>query len=691
MVIGMNENLLERYELSLERIREVRQEQCLDGNYRTYFERTAAFLLEMADTYEYVKSGKMKQASMEELQAHNKKLYEDVLPENYGTSYANPAYAVKELGEEYGQLLSFLYAELRGLIVFAYEQDLIEMLIRMELFLEIYQTFSCAWEEEKRLPVYEEIRQIIYWFISDYSEPEAEKRLADQLCSNRDFALRIIMESDLEDLRYLYYFGEYITDSELKTAKHLNEMSAEEIKLMADTYTEGYRIGFEVGGKDITKKKTVNIRYALGFERMIRESVRGFEKIGMQSVIYRAGVSAFHNKGVNRIGYFGTSANKQYDYDHKDDQALYLDKQFVNRKLEVLKKAYENLKEEAGAHGGPAVVEIFGETPFVPETKAEALRLSEKQQKLVVEYMSAAGELQNEYIKGDERSFTIIAFPVPPIGDQYEEIFDEIVKINTLDYKLYQTIQQTIIDTLDKAKYVQIKGMGENRTDLKVMLHELENPQKETNFENCVADVNIPVGEVFTSPVLTGTTGILHVSRVFLGELEYKDLEIIFTDGMITSYRCANFEREEENRKYIKENVLFHHDTLPLGEFAIGTNTVAYIAAKKYGIADKLPILIAEKMGPHFAVGDTCYSHEEDSMTYNPDGKAIIARDNEVSVLRKNDSRKAYFNCHTDITIPYDELGELSAVTAEGEILPIIEKGRFVLDGCEELNRPFLS
>ena len=105
---------------------------------------------------------------------------------------------------------------------------------------------------------------------------------------------------------------------------------------------------------------------------------------------------------------------------------------------------------------------------------------------------------------------------------------------------------------------------------------------------------------------------------------------------------------------------------LPLGEFAIGTNTTAYVMARKFDIADKLPILIAEKTGPHFAVGDTCYSHEEDGITYNPDGKRIIARSNEISDLRKTNPDKAYFNCHTDITIPYDELGEVSAVTADG-------------------------
>lgn len=126
----------------------------------------------------------------------------------------------------------------------------------------------------------------------------------------------------------------------------------------------------------------------------------------------------------------------------------------------------------------------------------------------------AAGALMNEYVKGEERSFTIIAFPVPEIGDNFEEIFDGVLHINTLDYTLYQGIQQKIIDTLDKAAYVRIKGCGANRTDLKVVLHRLENPEKETNFENCVADVNIPVGEVFTSP---GAGGYAREASCFQG------------------------------------------------------------------------------------------------------------------------------------------------------------------------------
>ena len=235
---------------------------------------------------------------------------------------------------------------------------------------------------------------------------------------------------------------------------------------------------------------------------------------------------------------------------------------------------------------------------------------------------------------------------------------------------------------------VHVKGKGKNKTDLYVAMHEMDDPSKETNFENCLADVNIPVGEVFTSPKLTGTNGVLHVGEVYLNDLKFIDLEITFKDGMISEYTCKNFKTEEENKAFIKENILFRHKTLPLGEFAIGTNTTAYVAAKKLGVESKMPILIAEKMGPHFAVGDTCYSHAEEVKVYNPDGKEIVARDNEVAALRSVNPSKAYFNCHTDITIPYDELAELTAVKKDRDRITIIQNGRFVLPGTEELNEP---
>ena len=231
-------------------------------------------------------------------------------------------------------------------------------------------------------------------------------------------------------------------------------------------------------------------------------------------------------------------------------------------------------------------METFGEVPFEPVNKKQALHLNERQQKLRVGFQNEAGQIVNRYIKDDEYGYTIIAYPMPEIDPRYEKIFREIVKINTLDYEKYQRIQQYLIDALDEGVSVHVLGKGENRTDLRVMLHHLNDPAKETNFENCVADCNIPVGEVFTSPSLTGTTGVLHVTGVYLNELYYRDLCLTLTDGMITAYDCANFEKEEDNRTYIEENLLYHHRTLPIGEFAIGTNTTAYVMAEQYGIAD---------------------------------------------------------------------------------------------------------
>ena len=672
-----------RYELAIERIENIKGENTVSEKYRDYFRTLADFALLVDKLKEKIENGEYYKFSIEELECWNTHLYDDVLGEHYKTSYANPAFATEKFGIEYGRLLSFLYTELRGVIPYAFEKKTEYLDILFELFIEVYNQF-----EEENEPEYEHVRQTIYWYASDYCDVFLADRIKEQIDPEDNFAADLIMNSDINDVRYLYYYGEYVSENEKRTAMHLNELPLETIQKMADVYTEGYRIGFVNTGKNLSKKATVNIRYTLGFERVIRIAIENFRKMGLKPTIYRAGVSVLTKRQHLKIGYYGGIANKQYEYDHKDDQALILDRQFMERKLEVMRTTYEQYKDLARRHAGPACMETFGEEPFTPVSKSEAVKLNDKQKEISLEYDSKSSQIVNSYIPGDERSFTIVAYPVPEIGDQYEEIFDEIIKINTLDAKVYEKVQQTIIDALDQGTSVHILGNNGNHTDLRVQLYKLKDPKKETIFENCVADVNIPVGEVFTSPVLEGTNGVLHVSQVYLNELLYKDLEVTFSNGMVADYSCKNFEHELENKEYFLDNVLYRHPTLPLGEFAIGTNTTAYVAAKKYNIADKMPILIAEKMGPHFAVGDTCYSWAEDIKVYNPNGKEIVARDNSVSIQRKEDVSAAYFHCHTDITIPYEELKSITVECADGKEIEIIRDGIFVLPGTEILNEP---
>lgn len=684
-----NEAVRERLELSLDRIRSIKEEDARLP-YGLYFKRTAGFLgmirelLTARGIGEKELPESWEKLSLEELSDWNHRLYEDILPENYGESFANPDYAADCLGKEFGPLLSFLYTELRGCIVYAFEMRLEYIAILCETFLEVYNLFTQAWEEENETPREQAVRDALYWYVSDYVDLHLPWRIREGLDPALSFAADIIMDSDLTDLRYLYQYGEYVSDSERRLAAFMASLPEETIEKMAHTYTEGYRRGFEVMGRDLSKKKTVVVEYQLGFERMIRRAVEQFRSLGLEPVCYRAAVESLNRRSNGKRGYYGTSANRQYDYDHRYDSALYMGNAFKERKLSILKTAYEEYKDLAAMCAGPAVVETFGEEEFEPVNKKTAFSLNDHQQELTLSYATASRQIVNQYMPGDETSFTIIAFPRPEIGPDFEEIFKETIRINTLDYDTYQKIQQTLIDALDQAEYVRITGREGNETDLTVHLHTLNDPSRETNFENCVSDVNIPLGEVFTSPVLEGTKGLLHVKEVYVREYLFKDLRLEFEDGRVTEFSCGNFDSGKE---LVKQVILNGHSWLPLGEFAIGTNTAAYAMAKKYNISSKLPILIAEKTGPHFAVGDTCYSFAEDSPMYNPDGKEVIARDNEISLLRKEDMSRAYFSCHTDITIPYNELGDITAVKADGSEILLIQAGQFVLPGTEELNR----
>ena len=91
-----------------------------------------------------------------------------------------------------------------------------------------------------------------------------------------------------------------------------------------------------------------------------------------------------------------------------------------------------------------------------------------------------------------------------------------------------------------------------------------------------------------------------------------------------------------------------------------------------------------------------------DIVKLNAEIKEIVARENEKSRLRDTDPEQAYFNVHTDITIPYEELSRIAAVTAqtvevpimndvaeERVEIPILLDGRFVLEGTLKLNEPF--
>lgn len=477
----------------------------------------------------------------------------------------------------------------------------------------------------------------------------------------------VVFTSDLSSYNYLYYYGEKVTKNHMQIVDYFNKVDEDRITSIAKCTIDSFLRGLEKlgkGGTDISKKNYVCLFYPIGFEKVVKKICNLLK--GKLNVVLRL--------------YDNTDFDKQIDYNFRYDYNFYLSEEYTKNYLSCFETA---LKENASTfekYAGPIFVETFGEERFVPKNGFEVFEKDKELSQLNSSFDTKYSVLYMDNIRKDT-SFTIISYPCPEIGKDFESIFDDTIELNTLDNEKYENIHQKIIDILDKSDTVHVTGRNGNKTDLVVSLAKLDNPNTQTKFENCTADVNVPVGEVFTSPVLKGTNGTLHVSEIYLNGWKFIDLCLVIKDGFIKEYSCNNYPTEKENLEYINEHLLYDHKTLPMGEFAIGTNTLAYVMGNKYKINDKLDILIAEKTGPHFAFGDTCYSMDEETKVFNPDRKEVVAKDNEVSIKRDEDS---YFGCHTDVTIPYYELGDIVAI-GNSEVT-IIKDGKFVLEGTEELN-----
>ena len=628
---------------------------------KKYIHKIAEKILYFAD----LEKENLKNKNIEELKEINEKVYFEIKPENYDTSYANPEYSVQQLGKDLGAAYSNFYIAFRSFYSYALEHSIYNMQKWNAVFIDLFDNSNA---EDETIP------GLLTKVGRDVNVMDTElnfvKRFGEESIGYRD----IVLNCDHRDLRYLYQYDKYISEDQIKTAEFLQNYPEDKIKQFSLEMVKAYIRGFELARKDLSTRKIVKVIYNVGQERIIKQLTQDFTAKGFKVLLTEAA---------------STNPNKQYGYDHRFDGALLYDEEFAAKTDEVMQEAVENCSVSLNKYSGTFYFDKFGEKPFAPKAKSACLKLNPEQQKLMQRMNINHRQLLDKYMSRSVTSFCIVAFPIPEIGKQFEEIFEDTLSVNMIDTLHHEDIQQHIVDVADKADIVHVKGKNGNLTDIKVKMQKLEDPNKHTNFVNCGADVNVPVGEIFTSPKLEGTNGVLHLKETFLKGLKFVDLKLTFKDGYVSEFSCGNFEDEEENQKFILENLLFPHKTLPIGEFAIGTNTQAYVMAKKYDILDILPVLIVEKMGPHFAIGDTCFSWEEDFAVYNPiDGKEITARENSKSALRKTDMHQAYTNCHTDITLPYEDLDFITAISAKGEKFDIIRDGRFVVKGSEELNEP---
>lgn len=607
--------------------------------------------------------------TFEELRSQINGFYKTIEAANYSESYINPDFATKIFGEEIGKLVYPFYSTFFSFKNTIFKHQIFKLIEPLELFAKVFE-----YAKSVTKITYNGFFALLKDYYNNLNKDNMLIDMQASLDPDISYFRDIVTESNLEDLRYLFMYNSYISSNEVKTAEFFLSLPDEDIEKLSKQIVKGYSDGFTLSNKSLKDKKTVNIRYNIGQEKLLKAIVLELRKtLKLEAIL----VPAFYN------------LNKQYVHDFKFAQALYFDEEFSKNYLAVYDELMLKLEPLSQSLSGIILIDKFGDLPFSPKNKKSIWEFTPKQQKIYQSYNSQMMQIREKYMPRSKQSFAIIAFPSPEIGDNFENIFADIIKINMLDSAHYHKIQQNIINVLDKADFVHVKGKNGNRTDVKVKMQPLVDKRKMSNFVNCGADVNIPVGEVFTSPMLEGTNGILHVKSTYLAGLNYEDFFIEFKDGFVENYGCKNYDDDEANRNYIAKNLLFPHKTLPLGEFAIGTNTLAYAVANKHDILNILPILIVEKMGPHFAIGDTCFSQSEDIPFYNPlDKKEVTARDNSKSILRKEDISKAYTFRHTDITLPYNEIDFIVAIDENGKEYDIIRDGFFAVKGTEELNEP---
>lgn len=483
-----------------------------------------------------------------------------------------------------------------------------------------------------------------------------------------------ILMAATADLEYLSRYEGPVTKEERKLAEFLFAYDPQKLRKMGERIAGAFMHGFISQSRDRRDRRRVRFYYQIGQEALAIETIKALKAKGLTPVVTAP-------QSMRDLG--------QWAADHAQDEAAFFDEEaqklFMNSYQGIMDQYAEPLDDTCGMIG----IGQFGEDAGLVIPGENAYRPSQQE----LEWMEARARLrrrvEGKYLKPSELSFCKVTFPNVWIGETFEGVFEDFYDLNIEESEPFERIQQLIIDALDTCRTVRIKGQNGNLTDLTVSLKPLDQPNQQTNFLNCGGDLNIPYGELFTTPQLEGTKGIYHVKEIYLRKVGYKNLLLEFKDGRIVHYGCGNMGEKEANRAYLRQHLLGGNETLTMGEFAIGSNTRAFAVAKKHHLIEKLPILLVEKMGPHIAIGDPCFARGEDAAIYNLyDKKEMVARENEHTACRLNQGDEVYFNRHIDITLPYDEIKAVTGVTESGKEIPIIQNGRFVLLGTEPLNLP---
>lgn len=609
--------------------------------------------------------------TLHERARQNNLLFGELQGHMYKKSLLNPDYAKALLPDNPADVLSALIAVFQSArkdailgnkkMVLKKTDLLIGLSEELERKIIDRETVICKWRS--------------YWLdnIDEHTDSDVRSKVAR---GKDNIFKQVLLRANSRDFAWIYDYGCFVDNKELELARFLFAYREDRLHEMAERIVDAFLHGFVSQSRDRRGRHRVILSYQVGQEALAKQVFYSLRAKGLDAVVTEP-------KSLVSGG--------QCDLDHEFDDIIITSCGESIDWIGTIEGAFRKATEEyeAGLLDTCGMIGItqFGKPASTMEKAENAFSPTSEQAELMRKVASIKRSIEVRYLAPSDLSFCKVTFPNMLFEEQFNDVFNDVFALNLVNSEPYEKIQQIIIDNLDRCEKVRILGCGDNKTDMSISMFEIDDPDRETTFLNCGGDLNIPHGEVFTTPVLRETKGIWHVPHIYLKGRYYKDLTLVFDEGRIVDYSCQNYDDRRKNREYIESELLFPYESLPIGEFAIGSNTKAYQVVMKHNLFSRLPILLAEKMGPHIAIGDPCFARSEDAPIYNLyDKKEMVARYNEITCKKNADD--VYTNKHIDITLPYDQIRLLAGYTEDGQEIEIISNGRFVLRGTELLNAP---
>lgn len=182
----------------------------------------------------------------------------------------------------------------------------------------------------------------------------------------------------------------------------------------------------------------------------------------------------------------------------------------------------------------------------------------------------------------------LLAYPTPAFAQSAnmstEAFTDLYFKVCTLDYSKMSKAMDALVELMEKTDKVRIVGKD---TDLTFSI-------KGQKAIKCDGKMNIPDGEVYTSPIKNSMNGVIHYNIPTLENgIRFDDVRFVIKDGKIIEATSSN-TKELNNILNTDEGARY------FGEFAIGVNP--------YITKPMLDILFDEKIcGSFHLTPGNCY------------------------------------------------------------------------------------